>query len=235
MLGPIVDSMALALGGVLGASFGSLLPQRIKDTLPLIFGVITISIGLPLVGKASQLPVVVMSLILGAFFGELIHIEAKLENILRNVFRWSKKHDEVDNAFILQYVTLISAFCFGSMGFFGAFNEGITGNPEILITKAVLDIFSGLIFGASMGIAVSLIAIPQFIILATLFLSAQVLLPMITDTMLNDFTSCGGVIFLATGLRMCNIKVFPVINMMPALVVVFFLSSWWQDLSQLFL
>ena len=228
MIGPIVDSASLALGGVAGVFFGRWLPVRIKDSLPLIFGVITVSIGASLVGKAVYLPMVVMALILGTFLGELLHMEKGLEIVIRKAMSWSRrKKNTVEDGFIIQYITLVSAFCFGSMGLFGAFSEGITGNPEILFTKAVLDLFSGLIFGAVLGGRVCFIALPQFCILAALYWSAEIFMPHISEAMLHDFTACGGVIFLATGLRMCGIKIFPVINMLPALVLVFFCSRVW--------
>lgn len=50
---------------------------------------------------------------------------------------------------------------------------------------------------------------------------------MVNEAMLGDFSSCGRVIFLATGLRMCGIKVFPVINMLSALIIVMPLSAAW--------
>jgi len=229
MIGPIVDSGALALGGIVGALCGQWLPERVKSTLPLIFGVITISIGATLVGKASYMHVVVMALIAGSFVGELCYVERGLELAIRKSVQWSRKHDRVvDEGFIIQYITLISAFCFGSMGLFGAFTEGITGDPTILFTKAVLDLFSGLIFGATMGLRVSFIALPQFLILATLYFSASAVMPYISDLMLNDFSSCGGVIFLATGLRLCGIKIFPVINMLPALFFVLPMTWAWN-------
>ncbi len=231
MIGPVVDSASLAFGSLAGVAFGKWLPGRVKESLPLVFGVITVSIGASLVGKASYLHMVVMALILGTFVGELCHMEKGLEVALRKVLCWSRRRERVlEDAFVIQYVTLISAFCFGSMGLFGAFSEGVTGNPEILLTKAVLDLFSGLIFGAVLGIRVAFIAVPQFAILAALFCSAGALMPLITPPMLNDFTASGGVIFLATGLRMCGIKIFPVINMLPSLVLVFFLSRLWEGL-----
>ena len=228
MIGPIADSASLAVGGLAGALFGRWLPARVKDTLPLIFGVITVALGASLVGKATYLHMVVMALILGTFLGELLHMERGLETVIRKSMAWShKRGGAVEDGFIIQFVTLISAFCFGSMGLFGAFSEGITGNPEILLTKAVLDLFTGLIFGALLGVRVSLIAIPQFAILVALYQSAGFLEPYVTPVMVNDFTACGGVIFLATGLRMCGIKIFPVINMLPALAMVFFLTRVW--------
>ena len=229
MIGPIVDSGALALGGLAGVFFGKWIPARVKDTLPLIFGIITISLGATLVGKAAYLHVVVMALIVGSFIGELLYMEKYLELTIRKSVSWSKKRDNAkDDTFIIHFITLISIFCFGSMGIFGAINEGITGNPGILLTKAVLDLFTGMIFGATMGLWVSLIAFPQFIILVLLYYSASFIMPYISPSMLNDFTSCGGVIFLATGLRMCGIKIFPIINMLPSLLLVIPLSMLWS-------
>ena len=127
----------------------------------------------------------------------------------------------------MNIITLVSAFCFGSMGIFGAINEGITGSTDILLTKAVLDLFSGIVFGTLFGLSVSLIAIPQFAILALLYASAAFLAPYMTPGMLSDFTACGGVIFVATGLRMCGIKIFPVINMLPSMLIIVPLSARW--------
>ena len=124
-------------------------------------------------------------------------------------------------------ITLVSAFFFGSRGIVGAINEVITGSTDILLTKAVLDLFSGIVFGTLFGLSVSLIAIPQFAILALLYASAAFLAPYMTPGMLSDFTACGGVIFVATGLRMCGIKIFPVINMLPSMLIIMPLSALW--------
>ena len=62
MIGPITDSSALFIGGLAGTLFSGLIPNRVKETLPLIFGVITLCMGSTLVNKASALPVVVTHL-----------------------------------------------------------------------------------------------------------------------------------------------------------------------------
>lgn len=226
MLGPIVDSGALAVGGILGALLGSVIPQRVKETLPLVFGIITISLGVSLVGQAAHLPVVVIALILGALIGELCYAEKGLEFVIKLCLRGTKKN-RLSHHHVMQFVTLIAAFCFGSMGIFGAISEGMTGDPNILYIKAALDFFSGLIFGSVLGISVAFIAIPQFVILVALYFSANLVMSHVSQPMLNNFSACGGIIFLATGLRMSNIKVLPVINMLPALLIVFPLTYLW--------
>ena len=227
MIGSIADSCALFIGGLAGTLFSGFIPKRVKETLPLIFGVITLCMGSTLVNKASSLPVVVMALIVGSVIGELVFAESFLAKCIRALFRLAKSKHCGNEAYIVNIITLVSAFCFGSMGIFGAINEGITGSTDILLTKAVLDLFSGIVFGTLFGLSVSLIAIPQFAILALLYASAASLAPYMTPGMLGDFTACGGVIFVATGLRMCGIKIFPVINMLPSMLFIMPLSALW--------
>lgn len=45
-----------------------------------------------------------------------------------------------------------------------------------------------------------------------------------SSAMLADFSACGGVIMLATGLRICGIKIFP-IAMLPALLLIMPVSA----------
>lgn len=227
MIGPVVDSGALFIGGLIGIFCSDIIPKRIKETLPLIFGVLTLCIGTTLVNKASFLPVVVMALIVGSCIGELFFAESFLAKCIKILFRIAKSKHYGNETFIVNIITLISAFCFGSMGIFGAINEGITGDATILFTKAVLDFFSGIVFGTLFGFSVSLIALPQFFILILLYFSAHFIAPYMTTQVLNDFTACGGIIFVATGLRMCGIKIFPIINMLPSMFIVVPLSIFW--------
>ena len=227
MIGPIVESAARLVGGIVGTFCSGVIPKRIKETLPLIFGVITVCMGTSLVNKASALPVVVMALIIGSCIGEFFFAESFLARCIRALFRMAKSKHYGNETYIVNIITLVSAFCFGSMGIFGAVNEGITGDATILFTKAVLDLFSGIVFGTLFGISVSLIAVPQFAILALLYLSVNLIAPQMSPAVLGDFTSCGGVIFVATGLRMCGIKIFPVINMLPSMLIVVPLSALW--------
>lgn len=228
MIGPVINSTSLAAGSIIGAIFASCIPLRVKSSLPLMVGIITLSLGSSLTGKAAHFPVVVLSIIVGAAIGELFYFERGLETAIRRLMAHSKEKGGVTREeFVLQYITLISALCFGSMGLFGALEEGITGNVGILLTKSVLDLCSGIIFGASMGARIGLIAIPQFVILAGLCWSGSLIMPLITAEMLQNFTSTGGIIFLATGIRMCGIKTIPIITMIPSLVLIFPLTRLW--------
>lgn len=55
-------------------------------------------------------------------------------------------------------------------------------------------------------------------------------MPLLNQQMVSDFKAVGGIITLAVGLKIAKIRYFRVINMVPALVLVFFISRWWLTL-----
>jgi uncharacterized membrane protein YqgA involved in biofilm formation len=100
---------------------------------------------------------------------------------------------------------------------------------SILISKSILDFFTAAIFACTLGKSVSLIAIPQFLILDLLYLMAGKIVPLTTTVMIDDFKACGGIIMLATGFRMLNLKQFPIADMIPAMILVMPLSWIWVN------
>ena len=131
------------------------------------------------------------------------------------------------DSFIQSYVAIIVLFCASGTGIFGAMHEGMTGDPNILIAKSFLDFFTAIIFACSLGIAVSAICAPMLIIQLTLAACATLILPLTTPAMMGDFSAVGGLLLVATGLRVCRIKMFPVVNMLPALLLAMPISAAW--------
>lgn len=236
MLGPLVNSAALVLGGVFGAALGRVIPVRVKEALPQICGIISVGIGAVLTNKVHAMPAVALALLAGTLIGELLFLERGLGLAVN----WAKarigqswpneRENPLTDGFVVKYVTIMVLFCASGMGIFGATHEGMTGAPDILLAKAVLDLFTAMIFAAELGYSVALIAVPQMLIQSTLYLSAHLLIPLASPAMLADFSACGGVIMLATGLRICGIKIFPIVNMLPALLLIMPISALWARL-----
>lgn len=235
MIGPIINGFAIIVGGLIGASVGKTIPARVREALPMTFGCAAIGIGVALITKIHTIPAVVLALLVGSLIGELLQLERGIEKLslkLRLFFDKPNAKQPLITShedFIEKYVALVVLFCASGMGIFGALTEGISADPSLLIAKAFLDFFTAIIFAITLGYAVSLIAIPQFLIQAALFLLASVIQPLISDSMFADFSACGGIIMLATGFRICNIKLFPVANMLFALIIVMPISAIWLD------
>ncbi len=233
MLGPLVNSSALVIGGIFGAALGPRIPKRVREAMPLTCGIISAGIGTALMDKVHAIPAVALALLVGALIGELLFLERGLELAID----WAQKRVERIRSsepssprvqgFVVKYVTILVLFCASGMGIFGATHEGMTGEANILIAKSMLDLFTAMIFAADLGYAVALIAVPQILVQSLLYFSAHLLIPLATAAMLADFSACGGIIMLATGLRICGIKIFPIVNMLPALLLIMPCSALW--------
>ncbi|MEN3753117.1 DUF554 domain-containing protein [Mangrovibacter yixingensis] len=235
LIGPYVNGTAVVVGGLLGALAGRMLPERVRTALPLTFGLCSVGLGIKLVIEVKYMPAVVLAMVIGAVLGELFYVEkgigkaAGLTRGIVNRFLPPVKgltHEE----FTEKFVAILVLFCASGTGIFGAMHEGMTGDPSILYIKTVLDLFTSAIFATMLGYAVMTIAIPQVIIQVLLAMLAVVILPMTTPDMMADFSCAGGLIMIATGFRICNIKLFPVANMLPGLFLVMPFSHLWASL-----
>ncbi|SFR09357.1 MULTISPECIES: DUF554 domain-containing protein [unclassified Enterobacter] len=233
LTGPFINAAAVLLGGTLGAVLSHRLPERVRTSMPAIFGLCSLGIGILLVVKCVNLPVMVLATLLGTLIGEICYVERGISgavNSLRKLSQRGKKASGIadgHDAFIQSLVAIIILFCASGTGIFGAMREGMTGDPSILIAKAFLDFFTAVIFATSLGIAVAAISVPMLIIQLTLATCATLILPLTTPAMMGDFTAVGGILLLATGLRICGIKMFAVANMLPALILAMPLSAAW--------
>ena len=75
-----------------------------------------------------------------------------------------------DEQFLAQVSAVVILFCCGGTGWYGALNEGLTGDGSILITKSILDFVTACIFGSILGKIVPMLCIPQAIIYGALVL-----------------------------------------------------------------
>ena len=137
-----------------------------------------------------------------------------------------QKSESQDTALL---VTTIVLFCASGSGIYGSIISGISGDHSILLAKSILDLFTAIIFACTLGMVVSAIAIPQFVIFLALFLLAKVIYPLTTPAMINDFKAVGGLILLATGLRIARIRDFPIADMIPAMLIVWPISWMWTQ------
>ncbi|WES67519.1 DUF554 domain-containing protein [Superficieibacter sp. HKU1] len=236
LIGPFINASAVLVGGALGALLSHRLPERVRVSMPPAFGLCSLGIGILLTIKCVNLPVMVLATLVGTLIGEICYVEKGISsaiNGLRKIAQKKKPELQASGAhetFVNSLVALIILFCASGTGIFGAMHEGMTGDASILIAKSFLDFFTALIFATSLGIAVSAISVPMLAIQLLLASCATLILPLTTPAMMGDFSAVGGVLLLATGLRICGIKMFAVANMLPALVIAMPLSALWTTL-----
>ena len=225
-IGILVNVASVFIGGILGAIIGKYIPDRINKALTAIFGLSAMLIGISMIGQMSSLSAVILSLILGGLIGEVVKLESSVNRgitVLANKLPCNTlSNEQRDNI-----ISMIVLFCFSGTGWFGSMNAGITGDHSIMFAKSIMDFFTALIFGATSGYMVGLIAIPQCAVFLALFYMSKSLMPLMTTGMIGDFKAVGGVITLALGLKLSRIKHYDAINLLPAIILVFFVSYFW--------
>ncbi|MBV6817897.1 DUF554 domain-containing protein [Rahnella sp. PD12R] len=232
LIGPIVNSGAIILGGLLGGFLGVKMPERLRTSLPQTFGLCSMALGVVLLVKMHSMPVVILSVILGAAIGELFYLEryiARLGNMARGIAsRFAPDTGMDQSVFTEKFVAIIVLFCASGTGIIGAMTEGMTHDPNILFVKAIMDLFTAAIFATVLGYAVALIFIPQWIVQFLIASAAVFILPLTNAQMMGDFTAAGGFIMLAAGFRISGIKSIAVGNLLPALILVLPISHYWS-------
>lgn len=221
-IGVFLNVAAVAVGGLLGSVLSSKLSEELKTQMNFIFGICAMGMGIVSVILMKNMPAVILSVVVGSIIGISLKlgkgINTLTSKLLKNAIR------EEDKGLML---TAIVLFCVSGTGIYGSLDSGMTGNHSILITKAILDLFTAMIFACRLGKATSLIAVPQLIIMGGLFCLARVIVPLTNEAMIADFKACGGFLLLATSLRMLKLRDLPVADMIPAMVIVMPVSYLW--------
>ncbi len=223
MIGTLVNTAAVIVGGAIGLLLKKNMPQRITTIYFQAVGLFTLAIGISMVVKMDHILIVVASMALGSLLGEWLNIEAgaeKLSEYLKNKFRiGSDKFSE-------GLITAFLLFCIGSMTILGTIQEGTGGSSDLLFTKSLMDFFSSILLASAFGFGVIISAVPLFIFQAILTLIAMYAGRFFTPEIIQGLTSVGGILLIGLGINILEIKKLRIMNMLPALVVVALLL-WW--------
>lgn len=232
-IGIIVNSLGIFIGGLLGGTIGARLNDELKEKLTSIFGLCSFLMGVSNMMAMKHMPAVVFSVVLGYLIGNAIQltrwINAGAELMEKPISALFPQQNQTLNRelYLFQLTTIIVLFCASGTGIYGSLESGMTGDHSLLISKTILDFFTAMIFAANLGPIVSLISIPQFIIFIALFFAGGNILSVTTPDMIANFKAVGGLLILATGFNILEIKRFPVADMIPAMVVSLPLSYIW--------
>ncbi len=224
-IGIIMNVLSVVAGGLIGAALKERLPGNYRTNLTMLFGAASMGMGISSIVLMENMPAVILALILGLLIGMIIHLGdgiTKAAGLMQKMIGGSSEQSD-------DLITVIVLFCASGTGIYGSLVSGMNGDHSILIAKSFLDFFTAMIFACSIGRSVSMVGIPQFVIMIVLYILAGVIFPLTTPAMINDFKACGGFLMLATGFRIMQLKMFPTADMIPAMILVMPLSKIWAD------
>ena len=212
--------IAVLVGSALGLLFGARLPARVRETVIAGLGLFTAAIGLQMFFKTENSLVVLGSLLIGGILGEWWKIEDGLQNLGSFLEKRFAKSEDGSNKFVRGFLTASLVFCVGPLTILGSIQDGLTGNYEMLATKAVLDGFAALAFSSTLGVGVLFSVLVILVYQGGISLLAAQLDAIITEPMMIEMTAVGGVILLGIAIsNLLELKPIRVGNFLPALAI----------------
>jgi uncharacterized membrane protein YqgA involved in biofilm formation len=216
LLGTIVNTLAIIVGSLLGIVFRGGIPKKYQVTIMQAISLAVILIGLKMAFKTDAILLVIFSLVIGSIFGEFLKIEDRLENLGK---RLETKFSKAGNGIAKGFVVASLVFCVGSMAIVGSMESGLTGNHQTLFAKSALDGLSSIIFSSIFGIGVLFSSISVFVYQGLITLTASLMKPFLIPPVINQMSGVGGLLIMAIGINLLEIKKIKVGNMLPAIFV----------------
>ena len=231
MTGTLLNTAAIIVGSLLGMMIRSHLSEKMVKIAFQGIGLFTLTVGISMALRSENLIVAVVSIVAGALIGQWIDIDRRLRclsDYIQHRNTPTKRPTEGTNRFTEGFVTATMLFCVGSMSILGPIEEGLGETPNILYAKSIMDGISSIALASTFGIAILFSAGPLLIYQGTISLCAAFMSRFMSETMIADLTTVGGILLIGLGINILEIKIIRVTNMLPALIIVIFLSYLWQ-------
>jgi uncharacterized protein len=203
-------------------------------------GIITLVIGFQMALRTHSLLIVLFSILIGGVVGEAADLDARLNTLGRRIEARlgrasigggfappdeptpAARHSRsVSQAF----VTSALLVCVGPVAILGSIQDGLLGDRSLLIVKSMLDLFASIALAASLGPGVILSAVPLLVYQGGLTLGAHFLggwlgaAPSADAPAIVEMTATGGVLVIALGLQLLELKKMRVANYLPAVIL----------------
>jgi len=228
MTGTLVNTGAIILGSAIGLAIHSRLSPKIVNIVFQGIGLITITIGISMSLKTENLILAVVSIVIGSVIGQLIDLDKYIRRLSDYLQTKNKKASRQNNTgqskFTEGFVTASMLFCVGSMAILGAIEDGMGNEPNLLLTKSVMDGICSIALASSFGICIMFSSVPVLIYQGSLTLFAAFIMRYMNEYMAANMTGVGGILLIGLGITILKIKEINVTNMLPALVIIVILS-----------
>ena len=216
MLGTIVNTGCIIVGSLVGSLIKKGLGEKYQSVLYCAMGLASLALGLNTFAQnmpKSEFPVLfILSLALGGIVGTALNLDGRTKALI------AKRGGE---GLASGLITACLLFCVGTFSIVGPILSATTGDNTFLYTNATLDLVTSMVFAATYGIGI-IIAAPilfcwqgMFYLLAKLLMGSELL----QGTLVNELSIVGGVLIVASGLSLLQVKDCKTLNYLPALLV----------------
>ncbi len=221
--GTWLNVATVVAGAGIGLAVSGKLPPRVTETVMQGIGLVTLYVGIANaldLAKVNDPPGVIvglMALAIGGSLGEWWRIEAGLDRLGTLLKARLKGRGRFTEGFVAASLL----FCVGPLTLIGSIQNGLSGEAGFLVLKSALDGFSALALAASFGFGVLASALVVLVYQGGLSLAAGAFSGLIPDPAGDPrvllVNGVGGLMIVALGLGLLDVKRVRVAAMLPAL------------------
>lgn len=221
LTGTIINVATILLGGFFGLLLGNRLPEKVRYTVMMALGLFTFAYGIRLFMQTGNSLVVLISMLIGVLLGEWWRIEDALSHLGVFLERKFNRNKGIESAkFIRGFLSASLLFSIGPMAILGSIQDGLTGDYNTLVIKAIMDGFAAIAFASSLGIGVLFSSLVILVYQGGLSLLATQLQFIMSDQVLAEFSAIGGIMLIGIAVSsLLEVKKIRVANFLPGFIV----------------
>ncbi|MEG0918562.1 MAG: DUF554 domain-containing protein [Anaerovoracaceae bacterium] len=215
MLGLVVNTLAIVVGGVIGLLAKKGVPDTWNDQIMKALGFGVLFIGITGLGKGGNPMIVIISMVIGTIIGIVLKLDHRVNNIgiiLENKFAKGEEHGKFSEGF----VTASILFCAGAMAIIASLEAGLNGNNEMLFTKSIMDFVPSVLLASTLGAGVIFAAAMVFVYQGFFILTAGFFAPYLSTAVTNEISVLGSLLLVAMCFNVIGLGKFKIMNMVPA-------------------
>ena len=221
LTGTIINVATILLGGFFGLLLGNRLPEKVRYTVMMALGLFTFAYGIRLFMQTGNALVVLISMLIGVLLGEWWRIEDGLSHLGVFLERKFNRNKGIESAkFIRGFLTASLLFSIGPMAILGSIQDGLTGDYNTLVIKAIMDGFAAIAFASSLGVGVLFSSLVILVYQGGLSLLATQLQFIMSEQVLAEFSAIGGIMLMGIAVSsLLEIKKIRVANFLPGFII----------------
>jgi uncharacterized membrane protein YqgA involved in biofilm formation len=220
MFGVLVNALSIVAGSLVGVVVKKGIKDRYTQTIIQGLGLAVVALGIMGSLEANNMLIVIVSIAIGSIIGEWIDIEKLLENIGDKIqSRFSKSEGEDKSSIAKAFVAATLMYCSGGMAIVGSLQSGLEQNYTTLFIKSILDGVTSIVLASAMGVGVIFSAVSVFLYQGLIAISASFAKGLLTDVVVADMSSIGGILILGIGINILGLSKIKVGNMIPAVII----------------
>lgn len=228
MLGTIINTVTILVGGAFGAQAREGIGEKYKAAMFEALGLACLVLGtnaaLPNMSKSEYPVMFILSLALGGIIGTRLDLAGRIDRLNA---RLNARHGDENNR-INGLVTGLLLYCIGTFSIVGPVLSALSPSHgwvlgesanTFLYTNATLDLVTSAVLAASFG-WIMLLAAPVLLCWQGMFYAiAYYFGEAMPEPMRVELSIVGGVLIISSGLGILGIKDCKTVNLLPSLLV----------------